>query len=251
MKGLLACSMPATGPPRATAITNRMPTPISTRLACRSVRRAIPPSRPDAWGGGTAGADGGGAAPDGDPSASDGWGTLRMRVASESAPRSTVAPGSPSRSTVRVVVPSLIVSPGWIGVGPAILRSLTNVPLLEPRSSIISCPSASHTLACRRESSGSWASAAAASPSPGSRPITSGSAPSRRTAPADWPSLTRSEGISVAAFGGVEHVLLAYRRESDDAADGGDDRGEHEDRPQPTGVAHMRDGDEARAKRER
>ncbi len=119
LKGSSACSMPATGAPNTTEITKKIPTAPRIRPGCRSERPANLPSRPDRDGGGgavggeaPAGGGAGGGVGGGDADGGDGTtGTWRTRVTSGSTPRNTVAAASGSDSTVRVVVPTLTVSP--------------------------------------------------------------------------------------------------------------------------------------------
>ena len=87
---------------------------------------------------------------------------------------------------VRVVMPAQMVSPGSTGVGARIWRPLTNVPLVEPRSSMTRRPPTSVSRACSRDSwgSSSFPSASAA------RPMTNGSPVTWKARPALCPATT-------------------------------------------------------------
>src|SRR3954447_10631001 len=78
-----------------------------------------------------------------------------------------VAPAASAARTRQTVLPSRTSSPSLSCSLPEMRRSLTNVPLVEPRSSIAIAPPCSRIAACRRDTSGS-----ASTMSVPSRPIT-------------------------------------------------------------------------------
>src|SRR3954471_14989794 len=130
----------------------------------------------------------------------------------DSGPLSTRSSGRAAGTLYSSTVsPSSMRSPPWSGRGAEIRSPLTNVPLLEPRSSTTAPSSSRVTRRCRRETCSSASGRGSAS----SRPRTI-SPSSWSTSPESGPLTTRSRGPSVpgvmaVALGQVELGSLEPR----------------------------------------
>ena len=193
MNGSFACIFPATGMPNATAIAKNTPIPTSNLPGRRTERLTIfvsSPPRPFPEGGAAGGCAVGGA-----PRTAVASGVVRLTAVGSDARGRTAVRCASGCSSVSVVLPTLIESPERSSVGASMRLPLTNVPLLEPRSSMTSVPSTTEIRACSRESSGSSPSAPAPS-GPVARPNRSGSVSTAMVAPAAGPAATCSVAVT-------------------------------------------------------